>query len=135
MRCVKYSRTTFRPALILAGMITGCAYNPPVRSPDLDVLEVVYVNHEQVWTQGNDNVLDLLRRKVAAFRLGERAPLVGEQPLVVVDGVLAVDGVRTLAGIPAFHAESIETIHPPQAMARYGAMAVRGAILVTTRRR
>jgi hypothetical protein len=94
--------------------------------------ERVIVDGEEVFTAGDQTLLELLRRKVAGHRLGEQAP-VAEQPLVLVDGVAMMDGARALAGIPAFHVVSVSLLRQTEAVPLYGPRARFGAIIVRTR--
>jgi len=92
----------------------------------------VIVDGEEVLTAGDQNLLELLRRKATAYRLGEQAPA-DEQPLVLVDGVTMTDGARSLAGIPAFHVASVSLLRETEAVPLYGPRARKGAIIVRTR--
>jgi len=123
------------PVLFLAYLATACGYHQPIHPPVTGALDVILVNRETVQIHGNDSVLDVLRRKVSVFRLGEQAASSREQPLVLIDGRAVVDGVAVLNGMPAFHVESAQVLSRAEAMAAYGGLGVRGAVVITTRRK
>jgi hypothetical protein len=94
--------------------------------------QCVIVNGEAVSTAGTQNLLEVLRRKATAFRLGEQRPP-DETPLVLVDGTAMTDGVRALAGIPATDVASVSFLRASDAVPRYGRTANHGAIIIQTR--
>jgi hypothetical protein len=93
----------------------------------------VVVDGEVVLTSGNRSLLELLRAKVNASRLGENASP-EDQPLVIVDGIVMTDGPRSLAEIPASHAQAVVTMRGIEAVPVHGSKAEGGAIIVQTRR-
>ena len=119
------------PIATLLLLVCGCASSR--MALESSPAHRVIVDGEEVVTVGHENLLELLRRKATAYRLGEQAPA-DEQPLVVVDGITMMDGALALASIRAFHVASVSLLRQTEAVPVYGPRARKGAIIVNTRR-
>jgi hypothetical protein len=94
---------------------------------------LIEVNGRPMRTEGAANLMDILNRVASARRLGIHAVRPGDQPLVIIDGVQHNGGVRWLDDVALNEVQRLTTLRPVDAVARYGGVAVLGAIIVETR--
>lgn len=94
---------------------------------------LIEVNGRPMRTEGAANLMDILNRVASARRLGIHAVRPGDQPLVIIDGVQHNGGVRWLDDVALNDVQRLTTLRPVDAVARYGGVAVLGAIIVETR--
>ncbi|HSL71958.1 MAG TPA: hypothetical protein VK864_17040 [Longimicrobiales bacterium] len=120
-------------ALMVAGMLTGCT--TPLKQLTVEATaRTLLVNGKAVSSQ-NRNLAEVLMGAAAPHRIGAYAMTRGEEPLVVIDGIVMADGLRAVAAVPAFQVANVEILRMAEAVPRFGSLARNGAIVVRTRAR
>jgi hypothetical protein len=117
---------------LAALLAAGCASGTRVADAADAYVHTVIVNGAAVPTHGNDDLLDVLRRRFTYSALGAYAVRSDDEPMVLVDG-LRYRSIRELADIPAFQVASVQRIRAAEAVLQYGSQARMGAIIVRTR--
>jgi hypothetical protein len=93
----------------------------------------IALNGRRVPVPHGTSLMDLVRSEPRARRLESLSNLPDDVPVVVLNGVLTTGGLSILRQISVDDVDSLTILVPQDAVMRYGSLAGRGAVVLTTR--